>query len=33
MNSNARLPAEFCEETKDLDPHDLCITMLAMQAE
>ena len=25
--------AEFCEETKDIDPHDLCLTTLAMQAE
>lgn len=25
--------AEFCEETKDIDPHDLCLTTLVMQAE
>jgi hypothetical protein len=25
--------AEFCEEFKDVDPHDLCLTTLAMQAE
>ena len=25
--------AEFCEEFKDIDPHDLCIKMLALEAE
>ena len=25
--------AEFCEETRDLNPHELCIKMLAVQAE
>ena len=25
--------AEFCEETRDLEPHDLCIKMLALEAE
>ena len=25
--------AEFCEMTRDLNPHDLCIKMLALEAE
>jgi hypothetical protein len=25
--------AEFCEMTRDLEPHDLCIKMLALEAE
>lgn len=25
--------AEFCEKTKDLNPHELCLELLAMSAE